>query len=250
MMQTLWHAADTFLTAGNNSYFPVTSTSFAFRTVLVAENIIFRIQQLYADKDSEVIQFFKKMFILSHLPPVEVSECFASDFIPTLPNVRRVEQFCDYFPEHYNNAGSNFPPSLWSECSTSPFSSTNACELFHTHFKALVGRARPNVFVLETAQEKTQNKTHTKMQGDNTRRLKNQQPSKKVLKIGRYLANLSSRIEFVTPVSHKFLPNADFYFLITFIFDATFVCVHFMAQKITRTTQVKLVGACELRQEI
>jgi hypothetical protein len=78
------------------------------------------------------------------------------------------------------------------------------------------------------------------MQGDNTRRLKNQQSSKKFSKIGRYMANLSSRIEFVTSVSHKFLPNTDFYFLITFIFDATFVRVHFMAQKITRTTRVKL----------
>jgi DNA-dependent RNA polymerase auxiliary subunit epsilon len=217
MMQTLWHADDTFLTAGNNSYFPVTSTSFAFRIVLVAENVIFGIQQLYADKDSEVTQFFKKIFRLLLLPPVEVSECFASDFIPSLPNNRRIEQFCDYFPEHYINAGSNFPLPLWSECSTSPFSSINVRELFRTHFKAQVDRARPNVFVQETAQEKTQNKTYTKMQGDNTRRLKNQQPSKKVSKIRRYLANLSSRIEFVTSVSHKFLPNPDFYFLITFI---------------------------------
>jgi hypothetical protein len=86
MMQTLWHADDTFLTAGNNSYFLVRRTSFAFRTLLVAENVIFGIQQLYADKDTEVTQFFKKIFRLSLLPSVEVSECFASDFIPSLPN--------------------------------------------------------------------------------------------------------------------------------------------------------------------
>ena len=40
---------------------------------------------------------------------------------------------------------------------TSPFSATNACESFHTHFKAPVDSALPNFFVQETAQEKTQN---------------------------------------------------------------------------------------------
>jgi hypothetical protein len=94
--------------------------------VLVAENVIFGIQQLYADKDSEVTQFLKKIFRLSLLPTVEVSDCFASDLIPSLPNDRRVEQFCYYFPEHYINAGPNFPPPVWSERSTSPFSSINA----------------------------------------------------------------------------------------------------------------------------
>jgi hypothetical protein len=79
------------------------------------------------------------------------------------------------------NAGGSF---VWYESSTLSFSSTNAYESFHTNFKALVDSALPNVFLQETAQEKTQNKTYTKMQGDNTRRLKNQQPSKKVSKIG------------------------------------------------------------------
>jgi len=39
-------------------------------------------------------------------------------------------------------------------------------------------------------------------------------------KIGRDKGNLISRTEFVTLVSYNFLPNRDFYFLITFIFDA------------------------------
>ena len=90
-----------FLTTGNNSYFPVTSTSFTFRTMLaalVAENVIFGIQHLYADKGSEVTQFFEKIFRFSSLPPAEFGNCFVFDFIPSLPNDRRVETFCDYFP--------------------------------------------------------------------------------------------------------------------------------------------------------
>jgi len=160
----------------------------------------FGIQHLYAEKDSEVKHFLKKVFRLSSLPPAEVSACFVFDFIPILRNDRRVEQLCDYFPEHYFCAGSRFPPPVCSERSTSTFSSTNACEPFHTHFKAPVDSALPNVFVQKTAQ-KTQYMTNTKMLGDNTRRLKNQQPSKKVSKIGRYMTKLSSRIEFVTSVS-------------------------------------------------
>lgn len=62
--------------------------------------------------------------------------------------------------------------------------------------------ALPNVFVQVTAQEKTHNKTYTKTQGDNTRRYKNKQPSKKVSKTGRYMTNMSSRIQFVTSVSY------------------------------------------------
>jgi hypothetical protein len=71
--------------------------------------------------------------------------------MPSVPNDRLVEQFCDYFPQHYVNAGCS---TVWYKSSTSPFSSTKACESFHTHFKAVVDSALPNVFVQETAQGK------------------------------------------------------------------------------------------------
>ena len=48
----------------------------------------------YRRKDSEVSQFLK-IFGLSLLPPVEVSDCFALEFIYNLQNDRGVEQFCD-----------------------------------------------------------------------------------------------------------------------------------------------------------
>ncbi|GFG40094.1 hypothetical protein Cfor_10981, partial [Coptotermes formosanus] len=43
----------------------------------------------YGQKDSEVSQFWKKVFGLSFLPPAEVGDCFAYDFISHLPNDRR-----------------------------------------------------------------------------------------------------------------------------------------------------------------
>ena len=47
----------------------------------------------HGKKDSEVGQFLKEIFGLSFLPTAEVSECFALDFISTLPNDKRVEEY-------------------------------------------------------------------------------------------------------------------------------------------------------------
>ena len=91
----------------------------------------------YGTKDSEVSQFLKKIFGLSLLPPAEVSDCFALDFISNLPNDKRVEQFCNYLLENYIDADSTFPTPVWSECSASSWRTINACESFHAHFNAL-----------------------------------------------------------------------------------------------------------------
>jgi hypothetical protein len=44
----------------------------------------FRLSTQYGKNDSEVSQFLKKIIGLSFVPPAEVSDCFASDFYPTL----------------------------------------------------------------------------------------------------------------------------------------------------------------------
>jgi hypothetical protein len=91
----------------------------------------------YGKNDSEVSQFLREILRLSILPPAEVRESFALDFISNLPNDKRVEQFCDYLLENYIDAGSTFPSRVWSECSASSFRTINACESFHAHFNAL-----------------------------------------------------------------------------------------------------------------
>jgi hypothetical protein len=57
----------------------------------------------------EVSQFLKKTFGLSILPPAEVCDCFALEFLSNLSNDKRVEQFCDYLQENYIDADSTFP---------------------------------------------------------------------------------------------------------------------------------------------
>jgi len=66
----------------------------------------------YGKKDSEVNQFLKKIFGLSLLPSAEVCDFFALEFLSSLPNDKRVEQFCDYLLENYIDADSNFPPPV------------------------------------------------------------------------------------------------------------------------------------------
>ena len=84
---------------------------------------------------------------------------------------------------------------------------------FHAHFNALLYSAHPNIFVLVSALQEVQNETYIKMRSVTTRRLKKSATVKKEdfisSKIGQYRANLISRIEFVSSVSYKFLPNTD-----------------------------------------
>jgi len=89
-------------------------------------------------KDSEVSQFLKDIFGLSLLPPAEVGDCFAFEFISSLTNDRRVEQCWDYVPENYIAADSEFHPPVWSECSASLFRTTKTCVSFHADFKTLL----------------------------------------------------------------------------------------------------------------
>ena len=63
----------------------------------------------YGKKDSEVSQFLMKIFGLSFLPPAEVCDCFALEFLSNLQSDKRVEQFCDYLLENYIYADSTFP---------------------------------------------------------------------------------------------------------------------------------------------
>jgi hypothetical protein len=47
----------------------------------------------YGKKDSELIQFLKKIFELSLSPQAEICDCFALELLCNLPNDKRVDQF-------------------------------------------------------------------------------------------------------------------------------------------------------------
>ena len=199
----------------------------------------------YGKKDSNVSQFLMTILGLSLLPPAEVSDCFALDFISNIPNDKRMAEFCDYLLENYIDADSTFPPPVCSESSASSLRTVNACESLHAHFNAIFYSALPNIFVLVSAFQKMQNETCIKMRSLTTRRPKNSATLKKEEfispKIGQHKLNLISRIEFVSTVSYTFLPNTHLYFLIACIHDdtCTTVNVRVTAQKIADNTHVK-----------
>jgi len=76
------------------------SMPFAFRTHWWRKIQYLGLNKQYRKKDSEGSQFLKDIFGLSLLPPAEVSDWFAFDFISNLTNNRRVEQCWDCLPEN------------------------------------------------------------------------------------------------------------------------------------------------------
>jgi hypothetical protein len=109
----------------------------------------------YEKTDSEVSKFLKKIFGLSLLPPAEVCDCFALEFLSNFPRDKRVEQFSVYLLENYIDA--DFPLPVWTECPATSLRTINACVLFHAHFNALFYSAHQNIFVLVSALQKIQN---------------------------------------------------------------------------------------------
>jgi len=119
-------------------------------------------------KDSEISQFLKKTFGLSLLPPAEVCDCSAFEFLFNLPKDKQVGQFCDYLLENYIDAESAFPPTVWSECTASSLRAINTCELFHAHFNALFYSAHHKIIVLVSTLQKIQNEAYIKMRSVTT----------------------------------------------------------------------------------
>ena len=157
---------------------------------------------------------------------VQVCDCFTLEFLSNLPNDKQVEQLCDYLLENCIAADSTFPLPVWSECTASSLRTMNACELFHAHFNALFSSAHHNIFFLYLHCKNTEwDISYIKMRSVTTGIFNKSVTIKEEdlisSKIGQYRVNLISRIEFVSSVSYKFLPNTHLYFLIAWIYYAT-----------------------------
>ena len=111
----------------------------------MAENTIFGTQQAIRKEKFRGKSILEENIQTVALPPAEVCECFAFDFISNLLNDKRVEQFCDCLLENYIDADSTFPPPVWSVCSAPSYRTTKACESFHAYFNSLLCSAHPNI---------------------------------------------------------------------------------------------------------
>ena len=185
------------------------------------------------------------MFGQSLLPPAEVCDCFALEFLSNLRNDKRVEQFGDYLLENCIDADSTFPPPVWSECTASSLRTINACESFHAHFNALFYSAHPNIFVLVSALKKYRMRHTSKWEASLHEDLKNQLHSKKRTSSPKKLDSIELTWCQEPNLFHQCRIN--FYqthtcsslFLAFTMPLATSVTVQVIAQKITDTTHVK-----------
>nr|CAI5837421.1 unnamed protein product [Callosobruchus analis] len=64
----------------------------------------------YKNQQSPIGNWLNHLFGLTFLPPAEVGECFAQDFMSDKPQDSKVEQFTDYLVDTYIDSDSKFPP--------------------------------------------------------------------------------------------------------------------------------------------
>jgi hypothetical protein len=130
------------------------------------------------------------------------------EFLSNLPNDKREEELLRLPARKFYWCRLHFSSAVWSECTSSSLSTINTCKIFHAHFNALFYSAHHKIFALVSALQKIQNETYIKVRSVIHEDLKNQLHKKEdSSKTGRYRVNLISRIEFVSSVSYKFLPN-------------------------------------------
>ena len=171
------------------------------------------------------------MFLLSLLPPGDVSDWFAFKFLFNLPNDKRVEQFCFYLPDNYVNAD-----SIYSSASVVRM----ICLITEDHkrtwaipcpFQCPISQWEIRMLLFLYLHWIFQNEAYIKMRSVTTRRLKKPHSRKRIYSPQKleYRSNLNSRIEFVSSVSFTFLTNNSLMLSFTKPL-ATSVTVHIVAQ--------------------
>nr|CAI5849249.1 unnamed protein product [Callosobruchus analis] len=76
-----------------------------------------KVQQLglaseYKNQQSPIGNWLNHLFGLTFLPPAEVGECFAQDFMSDKPQDSKVDQFTDYLVDTYIDSDSKFLPEI------------------------------------------------------------------------------------------------------------------------------------------
>nr|CAI5865114.1 unnamed protein product [Callosobruchus analis] len=175
-----------------------------------------KIQQLglaseYKNQQSPIGNWLNHLFGLTFLPPTEVGECFAQDFMSDKPQDSKVDQFTDYLVDTYIDSDSKFPPEIWADNSCNIFRTTKTCESFHSKFKRENLSPYPNIhsFVKVLTEMQTDTsiklnsiKRHEKKYIRRETLLKQQFIQSKIMQLNRHEI---SRYNFVKCVSYKFV---------------------------------------------
>ena len=128
-----------------------------------------KLKPVYKDSNSETGSWLKQVFGLPLLPPDEVEDAFTYDLMPTVPNERNVEEFCDYLLETYISSDSRYSPEMWARLPVNQVypTTTNGAESFHRHFKDCFQSAHPNIFAFSNQLLGLQEETYIKLNSCN-----------------------------------------------------------------------------------
>jgi hypothetical protein len=179
-----------------------------------------KIQQLglaseYKNEHSPIGTWLKHLFGLTFLPPAEVGDCFAEDFMCEKPENSKIDQFADYLVDNYIDSESKFPPEIWAENSCSILRTTNTCESFHSKFKRENSSPYPNIHSFLKVLLEMQTDTYVKLNSikRNEKKyirreilLKQKFIRSKIIQLDRHEI---SRYNFVKCISYKFSSIAN-----------------------------------------
>jgi hypothetical protein len=107
------------------------------------------------NEQSPIGTWLKHLFGLTFLPPAEVGDSFAEDFMCEKPENSKLDQFADYLVDNYTDSESKFPPEIWAENSCSILRTTNTCESFHSKFKRENSSPYPNIHCNEVTKKRS-----------------------------------------------------------------------------------------------
>lgn len=166
----------------------------------------------YKNEESQIGKWLKYTFGLTYLDPSDVGDCFAFDLYSIKPVNDQLDKYCDYLVNTYIDQESDFPPSLWAECSSSLIRTTNACESFHARFNSSFYSPHPSIFIFIEKLKQFQTETYVKIQSLHIpRKIKDTTVKKKMNTVtslcDKLLRAEISNFDFVKCVSHLNIPK-------------------------------------------
>lgn len=159
----------------------------------------------YRDRDSTDGRLLKYFFGLSLLPREQVEDCFCDDLMDLKPNNEKYDKFFDYILETYVAPDSDFPPSMWAECTSSRQRTTNVCEGFHSQLNKMFNAPHPNIFHLADTLTTIQSDTYIKL-GSKAAPTINAKEKFVQQQIDEFQNGTITRLAFLKRVCFKFLP--------------------------------------------
>jgi hypothetical protein len=138
--------------------------------------------------------------------PIEVIDCSTDELIAIRPTGdERIEEFMDYEFDNYISPEASFPPSIWTQFSTTLNRTLNNCESFHSKLNSCFYSGHPNIFVFINELLEVQSETYIKCRSNGTKESKKQIFLRE--EMSRYTGNLITRYQFIKTMCYTFLPN-------------------------------------------